>query len=104
MYCEKGWYDINKDIGVFEENAYIDRKEIYIGGDSLYYSATDSLYIGKKNVHIIDTTNKVAFQGDYAVNDDKKKFAFITGHALAKRFDDKDTDRKSTRLNSSHVR
>lgn len=91
MYCEKGWYDLNKDIGVFEENAYIDRKEIYIGGDSLYYSATDSIYIGKKNVHIIDTTNKVAFQGDYAVNDDKKKFAFITGHALAKRFDDKDT-------------
>lgn len=91
MYCEQGWYDLNKDVGVLEENAFIDRAEMYIAADSLYYSSVDSLYIGSKNVQIIDTTNKIAFQGDYAINDDRKKYAFITGHALAKRFDDEDT-------------
>lgn len=91
MYCEKGWYDINKDVGLLENNAYVDRQELYIGADSLYYSSTDSLYIGQKNVEIIDTINKVAFTGDYAVNDEKKNYAFITGHTLAKRFDTKDT-------------
>ena len=91
MYCEKGWYDLNKDIGVLEQNAFIDREDMYISADSLYYSAVDSIYIGRKNVHIVDTTNKMAFQGDYAISDNKEKYALITGHALAKRFDDKDT-------------
>ncbi|PWH87040.1 OstA-like protein [Brumimicrobium oceani] len=91
MYCEKGWYDLNNDEGVLENNAYIDREDLHISSDSLFYSAADSIYIAKKNVEIIDTTNKIGFQGDYAVNDDRKKFAFLTGHALAKRFGDQDT-------------
>lgn len=91
MYCEKGWYDINKGIGLFENNAFIDRKELYIGADSLYYSSINSLYIGQKNVEIIDTTNKIAFTGDYALSDEKENYAFITGHTLAKRFDSEDT-------------
>lgn len=91
MYCEKGWYDLNKDEGVLEKNAHIDRAELYIGADSLYYSSNDSLYIAKKNVHVLDTANKIGFQGDYAINDDKKGYALITGHALAKRFEDVDT-------------
>lgn len=91
LYCEKGWYDLNEDTGVLEKNAYMDRAEMYISADSIYYSAVDSIYIGQKRVQIIDTTNKVAFQGDYAINDDKKRYAFITGHALAKRFGDDDT-------------
>lgn len=91
MYCERGWYDLNKDIGVLEKNAFINRPDIFIKGDSLYYSSIDSLYIGKYNVEIIDTTNKIAFQGDYALNDGPKKYAFITGHVLAKRFGGEDT-------------
>ena len=91
MYCEKGWYDLNKDIGVLENNAYINRPDIYIKGDSLYYSSVDSIYIGKYNVEVIDTTNKIAFQGDYAYSDGPKKYAFITGHVLAKRFGGEDT-------------
>lgn len=91
MYCEKGWYDLNKDEGVLENNATIDKEDLFIGADSLFYSSKDSIYIATKNVYIRDTTNKIGFQGDYAVNDERKKFAFITGHALAKRFEDKDT-------------
>ncbi|PKR81588.1 hypothetical protein CW751_03425 [Brumimicrobium salinarum] len=91
MYCEKGWYNLNENVGVLEQNAFIDRNELFIAADSLYYSAIDSIYIGKYNVNILDTTNKVGFNGDYAINDESKNFSFITGHALAKRFDDEDT-------------
>ena len=91
MYCEKGWYDINNNTGVLQENAFIDREDLYIAADSLYYSAEDSIYIGNKNVSIKDTANSLAFQGDYAINDQKNNYSFITGHALAKRYDDEDT-------------
>lgn len=91
LYCEKGWYNLDDDIGVLENNAYIDRPDIYIKGDSLYYSSIDSIYIGEHNVEIIDTTNKIAFQGDYAYNNGPEKYAFITGHVLAKQFGEEDT-------------
>lgn len=91
MYCEKGWYDIENDVGVLENKAYIDRPDLYIAADSLYYNSKDSIYIAKKNVEIIDTTHKIGFTGDYAWSDDVKKETFITGHTLAKRFEKKDT-------------
>lgn len=91
MYCEKGWYDVYKDEGVLETNAYVDRKEMLIKADSLYYSAKDSLYIGRRNVEIIDTTNKIAFTGNYAFSDEKQGYSLITGRTLAKRFDSEDT-------------
>jgi len=91
MYCEKGWYDVNNEKGVLQKNAYIDQEDTYIGGDSLYYSALDSMYVGEGNVVIRDTTNKIEFNGDYAISEEKKQYALITGHALAKRFDNEDT-------------
>lgn len=91
MYCEKGWYDLNNNLGVLEQNAFIDRKDIYIKADSLYYSSKENIYIGKKNVQIIDTASNLTFQGDYAMNDAVKNYAFITGHALIKRVDHDDT-------------
>lgn len=91
IYCEKGWYNLDKDVGVLEKNAYINRPDIFIKGDSIYYSSVDSIYIGKYNVEIIDTTNKIAFQGDYAYTNGPEKYAFITGHVLAKRFGGEDT-------------
>lgn len=91
MYCEKGWYDINKDLGVLENNARIHRVSTVIKADSLYYSANDSLYIAQNRVSVLDTANNVGFAGDYAYSNEKTNLTFITGHALAKRFDDRDT-------------
>lgn len=91
MYCEKGWYDTNKEKGVFEQNAWIDRGSLLIQADSLYYSSIDSLYIGKYRVKITDTTNKLGFQSDYAYQNEKEKYSFITGHALMKKFGQEDT-------------
>jgi lipopolysaccharide export system protein LptA len=88
MYCEKGWYHTGDEEGVLQKNAFIDREKEYIAGDSLYYNRTIGLAVGQGNVVIRDTTNKIEFTGDFARSDESKHFAFITGHALAKRFDD----------------
>lgn len=91
MYCESGWYHLDDDVGVLQKNARIDRKDLSIAGDSLYYSSKDSLYIGEGNVVIEDTTNQLGFSGDYAKNEGRKNQSFITGHALGKRYGDEDT-------------
>lgn len=92
MYCEQGWYHTGNEEGVLQKNAFIDREREYISGDSLYYNSVKGLSIGQGNVVIRDTTNKIEFTGDFARSDEIKHFAFITGHALAKRFeDDRDT-------------
>ncbi len=91
MYCESGWYNINEDEGVLSNNAYIDRADIYIAADSLFYSSKDSLYIAEKDVFIKDTANKLSFKGDYARNDEREHYALITGHALAEKYGKEDT-------------
>lgn len=91
MYCENGWYNLNKDEGVLSRNAFIDRVDIYIAADSLFYSSTDSLYIAERNVKIKDTANDLSFKGDFAKNDDKVGSAFITGHAIAEKYGSEDT-------------
>lgn len=90
MYCEKGWYYTDGDEGVLQTNAYIDREKEYISGDSLYYNKKEGLSIGKGNVVIRDTSNQIEFNGDFARSSEKELFAFITGHALAKRFEDEE--------------
>ena len=90
MYCEKGWYHTGDEEGVFQQNAFIDREKEYISGDSLYYNGVAGLSIGKGNVVIRDTANRIEFNGDFARSDENEHFAFITGHALAKRFEDEE--------------
>lgn len=90
MYCEKGWYYTDGDEGVLQKNAYIDREKEYIAGDSLYYNKNEGLSIGKGNVVIRDTANQIEFSGDFARSSENDFFAFITGHALAKRYEDEE--------------
>jgi lipopolysaccharide export system protein LptA len=89
MFCEKGWYNIDREEGVLQSSAEIHREKESIWGDSLYYNAKEGLSIGKGNVVIRDTTEFIEFSGDYAYSSEKELFAFITGQALAKRFEDK---------------
>src|SRR5690554_5559047 len=51
------------DIIALESNFVCGIDDVYI-----FFSDIKAISSGKKNVHIIDTTNKVAFQGDYAIN------------------------------------
>ncbi len=89
MYCEKGWYDMSLEEGVFQHNAFIDRPKEYIEADSLYYNGKIGKYIAKGEVLLRDTTNAIEFTGDFAKSNEEDRFGFITGHALAKQYDEK---------------
>lgn len=92
MYCEKGWYYTEEERGVFEQNAYIQRKTEFLSADSIFYDGQLEFAEAKRNVYIEDTVNSIAFTGDFAQSDQKSRFAFITGHAFAKKFDSDNED------------
>ncbi|MDX1652411.1 MAG: OstA-like protein [Brumimicrobium sp.] len=91
MYCENGWYDIPGEKGVLQKNAWLKQENTFIGSDSLFYSSLDSIYIASGSVVIKDSVNRLEFNGDFAKSEEKKKYAFITGRALAKRYENEDT-------------
>ena len=91
MYCEKGWYDANKEEGILQKNAYIIDDKTNISADSLYYSKLDSLSQAQGSVIIKDTSEQIEFWGDFARNDEKLSYAFLSGHASVLNYKDKDS-------------
>jgi len=66
LYCEKGWYDTKKDITSIWKNALIDNRKQIIRGDSLFFNDSTGFGESFRNVVIIDTTNNLIIQGNYA--------------------------------------
>ncbi len=66
LFCEKGWYDTDRDITSIWENAMIDNREQVIYGDSIYFNNNTGYGESYRNVVINDTTNKMIVKGDYA--------------------------------------
>ena len=83
MYCESGWYGTESRQGSLHGNAWISREFDYISADTLMYQPDKGVSIGIGNVYYMDSTQSLAFNGDYAFNSDSLSYAFVTGHALA---------------------
>jgi lipopolysaccharide export system protein LptA len=66
LYCEKGWYDTQKEITSVWKNAMIDNRKQIIHGDSLYFNDNTGYGESFRNVIIEDTVNKLAIEGNYA--------------------------------------
>jgi len=66
LYCERGWYDTNKNISRIWNDALIDNRKQIIRGDSLYYEEENGYGQAFGNTSITDTSNKIAVAGDYA--------------------------------------
>lgn len=66
LYCEKGWYDTQKEITSVWKNAMIDNRKQIIHGDSLYFNDSTGYGESFRNVIIEDTINKIAIEGNYA--------------------------------------
>jgi lipopolysaccharide export system protein LptA len=66
MYCEKGWYDTQKDVTSVWKNAMIDNKKQIVHGDSLYFNDNTGFGESFNNVIIQDTVNDIAIEGNYA--------------------------------------
>jgi len=83
VYCERGFYDTNNNIGHFQRNAKIDYDNRIVEGDSLYFDRNRSFASATNNITITDTINKSIVRGHYAEVWRAKDSVFITKRALA---------------------
>lgn len=91
MYCEKGWYNVQNESGSLIKNATIQEDSKTISGDTLLYNPKTKISEGFGNVHFMDTTDKVAFSGEYALINDSLNFSLIRKNALIIKYLSDDT-------------
>lgn len=91
LFCSKGWYDVRTEEGVLQGNARIDQEPRIIEGDSLYYNPKKKLAIGRGNISVLDTVQKVRFTGGYLHSDEMAGRDLLTDKALVRLMKSKDT-------------
>ncbi len=82
IYCENGWYDTEKDIAQFKENAFLRNKEHSISGDSLYYDRNIGFGQAFYNVELHDSIQDLTLQGEFAEYHEFSEEALFTGKAV----------------------
>ena len=89
--CERGFYDLEREKGVFKKNAtlYYDNK--IIKGDSLYFESEKNYAAATKNVSIVDSLNSSIITGHYGEIFKDKDSAIITRRSLAINIIDNDS-------------
>ena len=91
IYCESGWYNTQTEEGKLMKNAKINKGSKFISGDTLKYNPTTKISEGFCNVFYTDTTDKIAFSGDYAFINDSLKYSYITENAMIVKYQPSDT-------------
>ena len=83
LYCDKGWYDVETEEGVLQKNARIEDQGRFISGDSLYYAPQKKLALGKGNVILVDTVQKLELRGGFVKSDELNHIDIATDYPLA---------------------
>ena len=91
ILCERGFYDMQREKGIFKKNAtlYYDNK--IIKGDSLYFESERDYASASKNVSIIDSLNNSIITGHFGEIFKAKDSAIITQRAMAINIVDQDS-------------
>jgi len=82
IYCEAGWYKTEEQIAQFNKNAMIESKDQVMKGDHIYYVEETKFGRIEGNVEVIDTSNKIILNGDFATYNGLSKSYLITGNAV----------------------
>ncbi len=83
IYCERGFYDTNNDVGYFVKKSRINYDNRIFEGDSMYYDRNRSFASATNNIKVTDTLNNFIVKGHYAEVFREKDSVFITKRALA---------------------
>jgi lipopolysaccharide export system protein LptA len=83
IYCERGFYNTNKDTGYFVKNSKIEYEDRLFEGDSMYFDRNKSFASATNNIKVTDTLNNSIVKGHYAEVFREKDSVFITKRALA---------------------
>lgn len=91
ILCERGFYDLDREKGIFKKNAtlYYDNK--IIKGDSLYFESERDYAAATKNISIFDSQNNSIITGHYGEIFKAKDSAIITRRAMAINVVDQDS-------------
>ena len=91
ILCERGFYDMQREKGVFKENATLYYDDKIIKGDSIYFESERDYASASKNVSIIDSINNSIITGHYGEIFKAKDSAIITRRAMAINIVDQDS-------------
>lgn len=91
IFCERGFYDMQREKGVFKENATLYYDDKIIKGDSLYFESESDYASASINVSIIDSLNNSIITGHYGEIFKAKDSAIITRRAMAINIVDQDS-------------
>ena len=105
-----GWYNTSRDDATLYDRSQVNAKDgKTLVGDTVYYNRKRNYGEAKGNVIITDPNNKVILDGDYGYHDDNAHYSYVTRHARAREFSQKDTiylhaDTLCTLINDDSVR
>ena len=91
IQCERGFYDMNREKGIFKKNAVLYYDNKIIKGDSLYFESAKNYAAATKNISILDTLNNSIITGHYGEIFKEKDSAIITRRAMAINIIDQDS-------------
>ena len=91
ILCERGFYDMQREKGVFKENATLYYDDKIIKGDSIYFESERDYASASKNISIIDSLNNSIITGHYGEIFKLKDSAIITQRAMAINIVDQDS-------------
>jgi hypothetical protein len=91
ILCERGFYDLEREKGIFKKNATLFYDNKIIKGDSLYFESERDYAAATKNISIVDSLNNSIITGHYGEIFKAKDSAIITRRALAINIVDQDS-------------
>lgn len=91
LYCERGFYNTQKDYGYFVKKANIDYEYRNLKGDSIYFDRNRGFASATNNIIVTDTSNQSVAKGHYAEVYRDRDSVFITKRALISKRQEKDS-------------
>lgn len=89
--CERGFYDLNREKGIFKKDAILYYDNKIIKGDSLYFENENNYAAATNNISILDSINNSIITGHYGEIFKEKDSAIITRRALSINIIDNDS-------------
>ncbi|PID93940.1 MAG: hypothetical protein CSA95_05615 [Bacteroidetes bacterium] len=91
IYCEEGFYDTKKERCRLSEKVIIYYEEQILKADSVFYNKAAEYGEAFRNVHLLDTVQRVEIVGHYAEYARNKGFSYVTDSAVAMLYEKRDT-------------
>ena len=110
IVTDNGWYNTSADDATLYNRSQVNAKDgKTLVGDTVYYNRMRNFGEARGNVVLTDPKNKVILDGDYGYHDDNAHYSYVTRHARAREYSQKDTvylhaDTLCTLINNDSVR